>query len=118
MRVGLWGWMIILSAPALTACAHRHVSLENPSTSPSARYICPADARPCSPATTDVPSERNPSRMTFFSLPQQCAGRIHKIVILEADTSTPHVDVTCAPFEDPQGGTASPPLDAPIEEMQ
>lgn len=118
MRIGRIGWAVVLGMPVLSGCMHRHISLENPATSPSSRYSCPPRAAPCVPATTDVPGERNPSGMAFFALPRQCSGRIHKIVILKADTSTPEVDVTCAPFEDAPGGSAVSASDGPIGEMQ
>ena len=44
-------------------------------------------------------SDLNRDRTAQFILPSQCAGRIHKIVILDADSSAPRVDVTCAPAE-------------------
>ncbi|HVJ19174.1 MAG TPA: hypothetical protein VM686_27330 [Polyangiaceae bacterium] len=87
----------------------RHVRLENPHTAPGARYTCAA-GRECVPATADVPAELNQSGTAFVILPTQCAGRIHKIVVLNADSSEPEVDVTCAPIEDEGSG--------PIEEMK
>lgn len=93
--------VLVVSAEFIGGCGHRHVSLENPGTSVGSRYVCPPGAGACQPATEDVLSERNPSGMSFFALPQQCAGHIHKIVILEADTANPKVDVTCAPVEQP-----------------
>jgi hypothetical protein len=62
----------------------------------------------CQPATTDVPSERNPSGMTIINLPRECAGKIHQILILDAGSSEPRVDVTCAPAEEPIGTMGSP----------
>lgn len=103
--------VLVMGAELIGGCGHRHVSLENPGTSVGARYVCPPGAGACQAAREDVPSDRNPSGMTFFALPRQCAGHIHKIVILEADTSNPTVDVTCAPVEEPVGdtGTAAAP---------
>jgi len=37
-------------------------------------------------------------------LPAQCQGRIHRVVILNIDSATAEIDVTCAPPEDPPDG--------------
>jgi hypothetical protein len=86
--------------------------LENPATTPGSRYTCQTLDQ-CTPATEENPARLNQSGTTFVALPRQCAGRIHKIVILNADSSQPEVDVTCAPVEEPVTETTGP-----IEEMQ
>lgn len=93
-------------ALCLGGCAH-HVRLTSPDTDPGARYVCDG-AGTCEPATTDVPSEENPSGMTLVILPRQCAGKIHQILILDAGSSEPKVDVTCAPAEEPLGTMGAP----------
>jgi hypothetical protein len=93
-------------ALSLGACAH-HLRLTSPDTDPGARYTCDG-AGACRPATTDVPSERNPSGMTIVILPRECAGKIHEILILDAGSSEPKVDVTCAPLEEGVGTMGSP----------
>jgi hypothetical protein len=110
-RRSVTGRLLICCAGLLGACGHRHVSIENPATTPGSRYTCKS-MDSCTPATVDVPARLNQSGTTFVALPRQCAGRIHKIVILNADSSTPEIDVTCAPIEAP----AEPA--GPIEEMQ
>lgn len=87
-----------------SGCA-RHLRLQVPHTSAGARYVCAPQA-PCQPATTDIPEERNRSGTAYVILPEQCAGALHEVVVFDADTSEPSVDVTCAPLEEP------------IEEMQ
>lgn len=94
-RLGSLGLLLVMSA---VACA-RHVRLTTPDTDPGARYVCGAGG--CQPADVDVPSERNPSGTAFINLPRQCAGKIHQILIVDADSSEPKVDVTCAPAEEP-----------------
>jgi hypothetical protein len=89
------GLLLVVSS---LGCA-RHVRLTTPDTDPAARYVCGEGG--CQPADVDVPSERNPSGTTFINLPRQCAGRIHQILIVDADSSDPKVDVTCAPAEEP-----------------
>lgn len=88
----------------LGACSH-HVRMEVPQTSAGARYVC-EPGKACVPAATDVPSDLNPSNTAFVTLPTECKGHINRIVVLDADSSKPKLDVTCAPLE------------APIEEMQ
>ena len=95
-----------LLALSLGGCAH-HVRLTSPDTDPGARYVCEG-AGQCQPATTDVPSEHNPSGMTIVNLPRQCAGKIHQILILDAGSSKPKVYVTCAPAEESIGTMGSP----------
>ncbi len=93
--------LIAVVASVAAGCA-RHVRLESPDTSAGARYTCTGKA-PCEPATSDVPSQLNPSGTTFVTLPRQCRGRIHRIVISDADSNEPKVDVTCAPEDEPIG---------------
>jgi hypothetical protein len=74
--------------------------MEVPQTSAGARYTC-EPGKACVPATTDVPSDLNPSNTAFVILPAECKGHINRIVVLEADSSKPKLDVTCAPLEEP-----------------
>jgi hypothetical protein len=101
----------LVAASASAGCA-RHVRLEMPNTTPGSRYTCKVSkvSRQCTPATVDNPALLNQSGTAFVILPRQCAGRIHRIVVLDAGSSNPEVDVTCAPAED--GG------DGPIDEMK
>lgn len=99
-------WGLAGLALSLGGCAH-HLRLTSPDTDPGARYVCDG-AGECRPATSDVPSERNPSGMTIVTLPRQCAGKVHQILILDAGSSEPKVDVTCAPAEEPIGTMGSP----------
>ena len=62
---------------------------------------CSVKGAQCQPATEDVPSDLNPHGTSFVKLPRQCQGRVHQIVILDADSDDPKVDVTCAPIEEP-----------------
>ena len=88
-------------------CGSHQVRLMTPHTSPGPRYVCQGEGE-CQPATTDVPADLNPSGTAFVTLPRECAGRIHQIVIFEAGSSKPKVDVTCAPPEDPIGTMGDP----------
>lgn len=91
---------LVVGAVPNWGCA-RHLRLESPDTSAGARYTC--TSRSCEPATTDVPSKLNPSGTTFVVLPRQCLGRIHRIVVFDADSDQPKLDVTCAPDDEPIG---------------
>jgi hypothetical protein len=82
------------------------VRLVAPDTTAASRYSCePGDGKICTPATTDVPSDLNQTHTAFVILPRECKGRFQQIVVIDADSSEPKVDVTCAPEE------------APVEEM-
>jgi hypothetical protein len=110
-----WSWLVagalLLSLAA--GCA-RHVRLVFPETEKASRYICREGEAPCEPATRDIASERNQSGTTQITMPTQCGGRFHEIVVLDADSSEPTVDVTCAPAEDTDDVGASD-QDAGIE---
>lgn len=98
-RHGSRRWLLFMVLVPLGGCS-RHVRLESPDTSPGARYTCSSQA-PCQPANVDVPAELNRSGTVFVILPRQCEGRIHRLVIINADSSEPEVDVTCAPPDEP-----------------
>jgi hypothetical protein len=94
-------------AALLGACGGRQVRLVSPDTTAGARYTCaPGEGGVCQPATVDVPEELNPSGTIFVILPRECQGRIHQIVVIDAGSSTPKVDATCAPQEEPLGETS------------
>lgn len=87
---------------AAAACGGRHVRLVSPDTTAGPRYTCePGEGGVCQPAVVDVPAELNPSGTVFVILPRQCQGKIHQIVVLDADSSKPRVEATCAPREEP-----------------
>jgi hypothetical protein len=89
-----------------SACGGHSLRLVSPDTTAGPRYTCePGAERSCQPATSDVPEELNPSGTLFVILPRECKGRIHQLVIIDAGSSDPKVDATCAPEE------------APLEEM-
>ena len=95
----------VLAAGSL-ACTH-HVRLTSPDTDPGARYVC-SESGECRPADNDVPEDDNPSGTTPITLPRQCGGKIHQILIVDAGSSKPEVRVTCAPAEEPAGTMGEP----------
>jgi hypothetical protein len=98
-----WAWLWLALGGG---CAH-HVRLVVPHTTGSGRYDCSADKPVCVPATHDMPADAARSGTAFVVLPAQCHGRIHEVLVRDADSPSPQVTVTCAPIEN-----------APIEEMR
>ncbi len=93
---------LLLLAALVSACGGRHLRLVAPDTTAGPRYTCERGAAGvCQAAVVDVPEELNQSGTVFVILPRQCQGRVHQIVVLDAESSTPRVDVTCAPREEP-----------------
>jgi hypothetical protein len=88
------------------ACTH-HVRLTSPDTDPGARYVC-NQSGVCRPADSDVPSDDNPSGTASITLPRECGGKVHQILIVDAGSDNPEVRVTCAPAEDPTGTMGEP----------
>ena len=91
--------ILALALISLSACSH-HLRMQSPDTAAGSRYTCSPGAQ-CTPATEDVPAELNKRGTQFVALPKQCQGHIHQIVIQDADSDNPKIDVTCAPIEEP-----------------
>jgi hypothetical protein len=104
-----------LVAAVSSACGGSQVRLVSPDTTPGSRYTCqPGEGAVCQPATTDVPEDLDPSGTVFVILPRECKGKVHQIVVLDAGSSHPRVDATCAPQAEPvEGMTSSYPSAAP-----
>lgn len=75
--------------------------MQVPQTSHGSKYTC--DAKGCTAATTDDPTAANAAGTAQITLPEECGGAFHEIVILNAHSKSPQVLVTCAPKEDPVG---------------
>lgn len=87
---------------ALLGCGGSHLRLVTPDTTAGPRYSCNAgEGRVCQPALEDVPDESNLRGTAFVILPRECRGRIHQIVVIDADSDAPKVVATCAPDEQP-----------------
>lgn len=97
-QLSIWSFCLF-SLCSLCGCFGRHLRLRVPATSPAARYVCTAD-KECEPASEVNPAALNREGTTFITLAAQCEGSIHEIIILEADSNEPTVDVTCAPREE------------------
>ena len=99
------GILLGLVAAGSLACTH-HLRLTSPDTDPGARYVCSGGE--CRPRGSDVPADDNPSGITAITLPRECAGKVHQILIIDAGSSEPEVRVTCAPAEEPVGTMGEP----------
>jgi hypothetical protein len=107
---------LCLIAAASSACGGSQVRLVSPDTTAGSRYSCqPGEGQVCQPATTDVPEDLNHSGTVFVILPRECKGRVHQIVVLDAGSSHPKVDATCAPPEEPVEEMSSEPSAAPAD---
>jgi hypothetical protein len=108
--LGGFRWSIAVAALlTLAGGCSRHVRLVFPETEKASRYVCREGGGPCEAATSDIPSERNRSGTTQITMPAQCGGRFQEIVVLDADSSDPTVDVTCAVADDADGATSGGP---------
>jgi hypothetical protein len=94
-----------LSASALIGCGSQQLRLASPETTAGISYTC-TSASACYPASVAGPAEGQESEAIVLTLPRECGGRIHEIVVREPDSSSPEIDVTCAKQESvpPAGG--------------
>jgi hypothetical protein len=91
---------------ALFGCGSQQLRLTSPDTAAGVSYTCTA-ANTCYPASLAIPAEGQPDEALPLVMPRECQGRIHEILIRDADSSSPEIDVTCA-------GPAAKP-DAPAQ---
>jgi hypothetical protein len=97
--------MTALSVSALIGCGSQQLRLASPETTAGISYTC-TSASACYPASVAGPVEGQESESIVLTLPRECGGRIHEIVVREPDSSSPEIDVTCARQESapPAGG--------------
>jgi hypothetical protein len=111
MMTSLSSWMRVgaIVSIALCGCGSQQLRLTSPETTAGIGYTCTATNQ-CYPASVATPPEGQEADAIQLILPRECGGRIHEIVIREPDSSTPEIDVTCAPPENapppPAGGLA------------
>ena len=98
----------------LTGCGSQQLRLSSPDTSAGVSYTCTA-ANTCYPASLAAPVEGQPDEALPLIMPRECEGRIHEIMIRDADSSDPEIDVTCAakPGGAPAAEPAAPAAAAP-----
>jgi hypothetical protein len=76
-------------------CGSQQLRLTAPETSAGVSYTC-TSANTCYPASMAAPVEGQADEAIPLVMPRECQGQIHEIVIREADSSEPEIDVTCA----------------------
>lgn len=90
---------------AVVACGcHHDVRLEFPEADGvGGMYDCSTTKGPevCRKSTTVDPAEQNRFGTDFVIMPVECKKHFHRIVIHDADSSSPMVHVECAPPEAP-----------------
>jgi hypothetical protein len=94
-----------LSAMAVSGCGSQPLRLASPDTTPGIGYPGPP-ASACYPASVATPPEGQEAEATVLTLPRECRGRIHEIIVREPDSSEPQIDVTCARQEGAPPATA------------
>jgi hypothetical protein len=90
-----WTKLTVFSAVALLGCGSQQLRLTSPDTAAGIGYTC-TSASACYPASVATPAEGQEAEAIVLTLPRECDGRIHEIVVREADSSSPQIDVTCA----------------------
>ena len=103
---------------ALLGCGSQQLRLTSPDTTGGIGYTCNA-ANNCYPASLATPVEGQPDEAVPLLMPRECQGRIHEILIRNADSSEPEIDVTCAapvsdaaPAKAPAPNSEHDPVDA------
>jgi hypothetical protein len=89
--------MLLLCTFALAAagCGSPQIRLSSPDTAAGIAYTC-TSANTCYPGSAAIPEEGAKDNAIPLTLPHECAGMIHEILIRNADSSSPEIDVTCA----------------------
>jgi len=104
----LSSWMHVAAGVslALAGCGSQQLRLVSPETTAGIGYTCTA-SNTCYPASVASPPEGQVADAIQLTLPRECGGRVHEIVIREPDSSSPEIDVTCAPPESAAPAPAS-----------
>jgi hypothetical protein len=85
----------VLAVAALGSCKHT-VALVDPTYRDSAvGYVCKASG--CQPASSIVPGSDESVGMVSVVLPDQCQTKFVRLVVHDAASSDPSVEVWCAP---------------------
>jgi hypothetical protein len=96
---------IVLSSLAAIGCGSQQLRLTSPQTTPGIAYTC-TSATECYPASVATAPEGQEAEAITLTLPGECKGVIHEIVVREADSSSPEIDVTCGKQEAPAPAAA------------
>jgi hypothetical protein len=95
----------------LFGCGSQQLRLTAPETAPGIGYTC-TSANTCYPSSVATPEEGAHDDAVPLTLPRECNGHIHEILIRHPDSSKPEIDVTCARPQ-AQAAPAAPSTDNP-----
>jgi hypothetical protein len=90
-----WTTLAALAGIIASGCGSQQLRLASPETSAGIAYTC-TSASACYPASVASPAEGQEAEAIVLTLPPECGGHIHQIVVREPDSSAPEIDVTCA----------------------
>jgi hypothetical protein len=100
----------LLIALALIGCGSQQLRLTAPDTAVGIGYTC-TSANTCYPASVSSPEEGTQDNAIPMMLPRECNGSFHEIVVRNADSSSPEIDVTCAKPKPALGGAPAASTD-------
>jgi hypothetical protein len=90
--------MMVLASLLAIGCGSQRLRLASPQTTAGIAYTC-TSATECYPASVATAPEGQEAEAITLTLPGECKGVIHEIVVREADSSSPEIDVTCGKQE-------------------
>jgi hypothetical protein len=97
-------------AVLLLGCGSQQLRLTAPDTAVGIGYTC-TSANTCYPASVNTPEEGTHDDAIPLALPRECNGQFHEILIRNADSSSPEIDVTCAKPKPALGAAPAPSTD-------
>jgi hypothetical protein len=118
MMTSLASWMRLAAVVSIVlyGCGSQQLRLVSPDSTAGVAYTCTAN-NTCYPGSVASPPEGQQPDAIQLTLPRECGGRVHEIVVREPDSSTPEIDVTCAKQEatapPPAAGLAAAPATSP-----
>jgi hypothetical protein len=101
-----------VASGAVFGCGSQQLRLTSPETTGNISYTC-TSSNTCYPASMTGQAEGQPDEALRLLMPRECHGHIHEIMIRNADSSSPEIDVTCAAPEPKAPAKAAPSSDQP-----
>lgn len=91
----------------LTGCGPKHVMLWTGQAGTGSLFECTQKDKKyvCAPSKDETLVNETLSGTLYITLPQECAGRFHQILVHDVDKSHPRLFVKCAPPENPPSST-------------
>lgn len=93
-RVAVLASATLFVAVMLLGCGSQQIRLTSPETKAGIGYTC-TSATTCYPASV-MTHEGAKDEAVALTLPAECNGQFHEILVRNADSSSPEIDVTCA----------------------